>query len=72
VPVAIRLSPNNYHPQNAVALVQWDLNLEIDDLQKETEASVKDYFTGRTYNRKTGICKWNNAVCCINYGPVPL
>jgi hypothetical protein len=45
VPLAIRLTPNECHPQNAVALVQCDLKLEIDDLHKETEISVKEYFT---------------------------
>jgi len=46
VPLAIRLSPIIYHPQNAVALVQRDLKLEIDDLHREPEISVKENFTG--------------------------
>jgi hypothetical protein len=46
VPLAIRLSPSDYHPQHAVASVSRDLKLEIDDLHKEPEISVKEYFTG--------------------------
>jgi hypothetical protein len=41
-------SPNTYHPHNAVASVSCDLKLEIDDLHREPEISVKEYFTRPT------------------------
>jgi hypothetical protein len=57
VPLAIRLSPNKYHPHNAVALVQCDLKLEIDDLLKEPEISVKEYFTTLKWDRSAELTR---------------
>jgi len=65
VPLAIRLSPNNYHPQNAVALVQCDLKLEIDDLQKESEISVKEYFTKPIYDRRAVFARCREKHCAV-------